>query len=262
MNDERLAIRVHGSPEWPTLVYLPGTHGDWTLVSSFRAAVAGRVRFVEFNYPRTETWTLGDYATHIRRALADNGIEHGWLLAESFGSQVAWAMVEQGFRTDGLILAGGFVRHPLGLEVEFGHWFCSVAPRWFLQGFLNLYRSYAKLRHRQAPETLASIDEFTERRKAPGERRAIVHRLRLIIESDLTAVSHASPFPVFHLAGFWDPIVPWWPVQAWLKRECPGFRGSHVVWNADHNVLATQPGKSAGLVLRWMAPGAKAREHN
>ena len=44
MNDD-LKMRVHGDASLPTLIYLPGLHGDWTLVSSFRAAIAGRVRF-------------------------------------------------------------------------------------------------------------------------------------------------------------------------------------------------------------------------
>jgi hypothetical protein len=32
MNQERLEVRVHGAASWPTLVYLPGLHGDWTLI--------------------------------------------------------------------------------------------------------------------------------------------------------------------------------------------------------------------------------------
>src|SRR2546430_10779737 len=88
-----LRIRVQGDGSLPTLVYLPGMHGDWTLVSSFRAAIAGRIRFVEFAYPRTVSWSLDDYAGAIEEALLANGIERGWLLGESFGSQPAWAII-------------------------------------------------------------------------------------------------------------------------------------------------------------------------
>ncbi len=62
---ETLRLRLHGDDSLPTLIYLPGLHGDWTLVASFRRALAGRVRFVEFTYPRTLTWPLDDYATAI-----------------------------------------------------------------------------------------------------------------------------------------------------------------------------------------------------
>src|SRR5512143_2946717 len=90
---EKLQVRIHGDTSLPTLIYLPGLHGDWTLVSSFRAAVAGSVRFVEFSYPRTVTWSLDDYARALEAELLARGIGHGWLLGESFGSQPAWQLV-------------------------------------------------------------------------------------------------------------------------------------------------------------------------
>ena len=58
-------LRIHGDASLPTLIYLPGLHGDWTLVGGFREAVDGRVRFVEMTYPRTLTWSLDDYAAAI-----------------------------------------------------------------------------------------------------------------------------------------------------------------------------------------------------
>src|SRR6185503_14871092 len=93
--DDGLQMRVHGDASLPTLVYLPGLHGDWTLVSSFRAAIAGKVRFVEFTYPRTTTWSLDDYAREIEERLLAHGIERGWLLGESFGSLPAWQVVKR-----------------------------------------------------------------------------------------------------------------------------------------------------------------------
>src|SRR5258706_11924335 len=114
---ETLQIRIHGDASFPTLIYLPGTHGDWTLVASFRLAIAGRVRFVEFTYPRTLTWSLDDYAAAVEDELLANGIQRGWLLGESFSSLVAWATIGRNaggknrFQIEGLILANGFVRH-------------------------------------------------------------------------------------------------------------------------------------------------------
>src|SRR5215831_3221612 len=90
---ETVQIRIHGGAASPTLIYLPGLHGDWTLVGSFRKALAGRVRFVEVTYPRTLDWSLDDYARGVEEGLAANGISDGWLLAESFGSQVAWPLL-------------------------------------------------------------------------------------------------------------------------------------------------------------------------
>ncbi len=106
--DEALQIRVHADGSGPPLVYLPGLHGDWTLVAAFRGALVGRVPFVEVTYPRTLTWSLADYAREIDTALVARGLEAGWLLAESFGSQVAWAMLAEKsrrFRVHGVIFA-------------------------------------------------------------------------------------------------------------------------------------------------------------
>src|SRR4029079_1896191 len=88
---EQIQIRVHGEANQPTLIYLPGLHGDWTLVSSFRAALKNRVRFVEITYPRTIVWSLHEYAAAVAIALGAHQIHQGWVLAESYGSQVAWA---------------------------------------------------------------------------------------------------------------------------------------------------------------------------
>ena len=62
-------MRVHGDAATPTLVYLPGLHGDWTLIGRFRKTLGNRVRFVEVTYPRTLEWSLEDYATGVEKAL-------------------------------------------------------------------------------------------------------------------------------------------------------------------------------------------------
>src|SRR5580765_4587847 len=114
MSREELQIRTYGEASKPTLIYLPGLHGDWTLITSFRHALGNRARFAEITYPRSLTWSLDDYAEGIETALAEKGITGGWLLGESFGSQVVWPILaRKKFQTDGVILAGGFVRHPL-----------------------------------------------------------------------------------------------------------------------------------------------------
>src|SRR3954449_4592510 len=87
---ESLQIRIHGDASLPVLVYLPGLHGDWTLIGRFRRALRERVRFVEVTYPRTLDWSLDDYAAALEKVLRENGIESGWVIAESFGSQVVW----------------------------------------------------------------------------------------------------------------------------------------------------------------------------
>src|SRR5260221_13867253 len=90
---ENLQLRVHGTANRSTLLYLPGLHGDWTLLAPFRAALVGRARLIEVAYPTRADWELDDYAGAIEGALLERGIARTWLLGESFSSQVAWQIV-------------------------------------------------------------------------------------------------------------------------------------------------------------------------
>ena len=39
---EKLEIRIHGDASRPTLVYLPGLHGDWTLIGQCKVGFMER----------------------------------------------------------------------------------------------------------------------------------------------------------------------------------------------------------------------------
>jgi pimeloyl-ACP methyl ester carboxylesterase len=264
MNDveceERLEARITGDPSLPVLVYLPGLHGDWTLIPGFRAALGGRLRLVELTYPRTQTWTLEDYAAAIQEVLIQNGILSCWLLGESFGSQVLWAILrrwesvpahDRPLQLEGLILAGGFVRYPVIAALRCVR---AVFVRTPLMG-QNLMRTvmkwYGIVRHRNSPENRRHLDEFV-RRRTPKDWLAAGHRLGLIVNSDPLEVAGRTHLPVFHLAGLVDPIVPTLLVRGWLRRHCPGYRQGRTLWLADHNVLGTAPRQSADLIASWV----------
>ncbi|HEY3762772.1 MAG TPA: alpha/beta hydrolase [Verrucomicrobiae bacterium] len=252
MTEEKLQIRIYGNDSLPTLIYLPGMHGDWTLVGGLRKQVLGKVRFVEMTYPRTLTWSLDDYAAEITSALAANGIAHGWLLGESYGSQVLWAIVGANrFKADGVILAGGFVRHPM-------RWAVRAAERLFgrlsLRVFVAViygFSKFARYRYHRSPEITDSLDEFVERR-TKLDLQAAQHRLHLIANYDPCPIAQKATMPVFAMTGFLDPIVPWHFVRKWLKRNCAALRDYQIIHRADHHVLGTAPERSAGLILKWM----------
>ena len=246
------SMRVHGADSLPTVIYLPGLHGDWTLVSSFREEIEGRVRFVEFAYSPDLTLSLEAYGRLVLCALRKAGIQSGWILAESFGSQVSWEVIRQGFPVEGLILAGGFVRFPFPWGLAQARRLCGSRAGWPLTVMLWLYPRYARFRHRGAPATLAAIDEFVRRRAMPGDREAMTHRMALIARSDPRPVAAECRVPVYSLTGFWDPLVFWGPVRRWLKSNCPGFREDCILVRADHTVLATQPVAACRQVLKWM----------
>lgn len=247
-----IQVRIHGPACAPTVVYLPGLHGDWTLIGSFRKTIEDRVRFIEVAYPDTLTWSLEDHAIAIETALRRKGVSRAWVLAESFGSQVAWAMITRHcLQIDGLILAGGFVRHPARWTAKLSAWCGLRTPIALIRTMLRGYAKLGAWRFRRHPETgdciRRYIDMFTENR-----REALVYRLRLIAESDLCASAQTMDAPVFALTGFWDPVVPWVPVRTWLKRNCPALGDYRILWRADHNVLGTGTDAAAKLVLRWI----------
>ena len=249
---EQLEMRIYGDAALPTLIYLPGLHGDWTLVGSFRRAVSGRVRFVEMTYPRTLTWSLENYAEAIETALAEQGIARGWLLGESFGSQVVWPLVARNrLQPEGVILAGGFVRHPMRWGVRLAERLTGGLSLSLLTRILFGYAKVARYRYRRAPEVLASIQEFIARR-TELDRRAAVHRLRLIAGNDPCSIARQAKLPVYAITGLVDPVVPWWFVRPWLKQNCPSLREYRIVGRADHNVLGTGSQSAAAHILRWM----------
>lgn len=249
---EALQIRIHGPADKPTVIYLPGLHGDWTVVGGLRKCLGSRVHFVEFTYPRTVVWSLEDYAAAVEKALAANGITRGWLLGESFGSQIVWALARRkNFVITGIILAGGFVKYPWRGSVRLAAIIFGHVPFSLLVVAMSAFMKYARWRFRNSPETLAGVDEFIARRTRL-DRAAAVHRLRLIAENDPRAVAQATPARVVYLSGFIDPIVPWFLVRRWLKCHCPAFGEAKIISGADHNVLSTAPQKSAEHILRWL----------
>src|SRR5258707_1150516 len=137
---EELQLRAHGADSLPTLIYLPGTHGDWTLVGNFRRALAGRVRFIEATYPRTLTWSVEEYAAAVEKGLADVEISTGWLLGESFSSVVVWEMIRRRrFDVRGVVLAGGFVNHPIRFGVLTAERFAGALPLGLMTSILFGY---------------------------------------------------------------------------------------------------------------------------
>lgn len=250
---ERLRLRrTSGPPGAPTLIYLPGLHGDWTMIGAFREALGGAVTWVEMTYPRSPEWQLADYARHIEEQLLQHGIESGWLLGESFGSQVMWELVRRRPQAwQGLILAGGFVRYPVPPFLGMTKRLLEVLPFAWVKRCLPAYVLYARVRHQKSPTARAGAAEFVARRTA-ADMRAMAQRLTLIAGSDPRETAAGLTIPLHHLYGAIDPIVPWPPVVRWLERNCPTLRGSRRIWASDHTVLATAAQSSAEQVLQWI----------
>lgn len=247
--------RFYPKPGRPALIYLPGLHGDWTLFTSFRTRASELFQVLELTYPRRLDWSLNDYADFALREAAAAQISSGWLLAESYGSQVAWPLTLRaraaGFQVEGVILAGGFARYPFPPLAAGAEFLLRSLPTALWQGLFRVYAAYGKFRHRHAPETRDCLREFVDRR-TPEDLAAMAHRISLIRQNDPALIIRSLNLPVFLLAGAIDPIVFPPPALGWLRKHCPSFAGQRIIWRADHNVLGTEPAQALAQIREWI----------
>ena len=157
-----------------------------------------------------------------------------------------------GFQIEGIILAGGFVKHPMRWAVRVAERLTGRMSNALFIWIIFNYARIARFRYRHSPGTLARLDEFVARR-TELDRRAAQHRLHLIAECDFRHVARQTQLPIFGLSGILDPIVPWPLIRRWLRQNCPALRDYKIVISADHNVLGTAPRQAAQQVLAWMS---------
>jgi pimeloyl-ACP methyl ester carboxylesterase len=222
------------------------------MIGNLSNCLRGKVRLVIITYPRTLTWSLDDYAAAVEAVLLVRNIRQGWLLAESFSSQVAWAIIGRGkFAVQGIIMAGGFVKHPMRWAVRPVGVLCR---RSLLRWVFPVYRIYVKtfrLKGRNDGQSTEYIHSFIARR-TDLDLQAMRHRLRLIASNDPRAIARHSAVPVFGLTGLIDPIVPWPFVRGWLRKHCPGLRDYQIIFGSDHTVLNMAAEPSARKILEWI----------
>lgn len=253
-----LRHRLNETGTGPVVVYLPGLHGDWTLIRGLRERLDRQVRFIELAYPRGGHWTLEDYAVAVSGRLHSLGVLRFHLLAESFGSQVAWAMIagaRNSEQVQSLILAGGFVRHPFAWGATGAAGTTARFPSVLLRCFMHLWTPVARVAYEKRPGLADDFRAFAKERAAAGDREAIASRLRMIAINDPSEIAGATRVPVRYLSGFWDPVVPWPMVRRGLRTRCPGYRETHVIASADHAVLVARPTSAAAKILEWTAGG-------
>jgi pimeloyl-ACP methyl ester carboxylesterase len=255
--ERELQIRIDGDAALPTLIYLPGLHGDWTLLTGFREQAKTQFQLVQFTYPRSLRWTLEDYARAVDSAVKEKGILRGWVLAESYSSQVAWAWLKltqdkaTDFQFEGIVLAGGFVRYPTRSTLLFARALFALTPWWLWKAMFAVYLAYSGFRLRNAGPNGNNAKEFIARR-TPLDIAAMRARVRLIAGADFQDIAARSDCPVYLLAGVIDPIVATRPVLRWFRKHCRSFKGHRIIWPADHTVLATEPAKSLEQIERWI----------
>jgi hypothetical protein len=139
----------------------------------------------------------------------------------------------------------------LSWGARFAHCISRTTPLWIRRATLWAFANYARMRHDQSSDSLAYINEFVARRTAL-DYQAMQHRLRLVIANDPCEIARYAACPVFQISGLIDPIVPWFFVRRWLRKNCQSLRDSRIVFG-DHNVLGTASNKAAEIICGWIS---------
>lgn len=245
----------------PTLIYLPGLHGESSLFSGLHDAASGALQVEKIDYPRAGCQGVSELGEHVLQTLVRRGIRRGWVLAESFGSLVIWELVERifqstahEFQVEGIILAGGFIRHPRPRMVARLRTLVGWVPDWAYRSAWHISGRLLATWYWRNPGRVASVKEFVRHRCLPGDRSTLDQRAAWIVISDPRSSAAHFPGPVFQLSGGWDFIVPWGPVTRELQKITPGYRGRCLIWSANHGVLFEQPDACVKQILRWIQP--------
>src|SRR5262249_46167600 len=182
--------------------------------------------------------------------------------AESFSSQVLWPLLaRKRFQTRGVVIAGGFVRHPMILGVRLAEYFCGAISLGLFTRIFFCFARIARLRSSNSPEVTAALDEFLARRTRL-DQQAAQHRLHLLAKNDPCDIARNVNVPVYAITGLFDPIVPWVAVRPWLKKNCPALKEYRIVRHSDHNVLGNASKTAADYVLNWMDVSTPATDAN
>jgi len=108
MTAEAVQIRIHGTAELPTLIYLPGLHGNWMLIGGLRRALGNDLRFVEISYPSTLRWSIEDHAVAVEEALNQTEfMKVGYWGIVQFPKSPGLLIGRGRLQVKGIILAGG-----------------------------------------------------------------------------------------------------------------------------------------------------------
>lgn len=253
-----LLYHDHGPPaEQPTapaLVYVPGVQGDWTPMHRTGALIAEFSRLVLTAYPRNPAWTLEDHARAVLAVLDHLGLERAHLLAESYGSLVAWQVALLApQRVQSIAIAGGFVLSPQRVGAACAAVFHRHGPPWLMEAMVQGYLRWAT-RHSRHPEIASFRRSCFPAIRAPQGWQALANRMRIIARADMRPHLPAIQCPVGYFGGAWDVVVP-------VRREIRTLRrglGQACRFRAElfprtaHDVLPARPRESAAWIRQWL----------
>lgn len=252
-------IEVHEtSTKENVIIILPGLHGDCSHLTSFLQEFnTSQVITVKYLSSKRNKNTIEEYADSLFCALSIINAREGFIIAESFGSQVAWRFLELlkkntapfTFQVKALILAGGFLSHPFPRLVRlFSYLYGKARVSWLNLAFRAYFGFVSKATGaKKLPNT------FFEERSSLQDQKALISRMELM-QNDFRKIAENIRCNVYLLVGFWDVIAVPWPLNYfYLNKYCPKFEAKwdYCFWG-DHAVLYSEPKKSASIIKNWI----------
>lgn len=248
-----LIHRISGCIEAPLAIYLPGIHGDWTPLETARDALSSRVRLVEIEYPKEPGWDMQRYAHSVRELIDSLKADRAHIVAESFGSLVAWEFaLHAPDRIRSLILVGGFTSTPGMFKTTVAKAGLSMVPTILFEKVVDIY-SRSRGRKKTDGHGGGSIIPYSSVRTAQGHR-ATISRLAHVQAADYRSELHKMHFPVRYIGGARDRVIPVAREIDRLTAALPQMSAfeSRLIPGAPHMIVASHPDETTASICDWI----------
>lgn len=240
---------VTGAP----VIYLPGSHGDPSLIGEARRILRRDVRLLAVTYPRAESWTLEDYSDALEDLMGVLDVDSAHLIGESFGGLIGWEFgLTLPRRIRSLLLVGGFCRPVAGPRIEFARHALAHLPSAILERGANLFGSGGAVLEDDLLIDWPGGAYVASQNSRP--RRAAANRLSILSQSDFSASLGAVRFQVRYVGGGGDTMIPVRREAALMAARLPfrcGFE-SEIVPGAPHGVLASHAERVCERLTGWI----------
>ncbi len=225
----------------PTLVLLPGLHGNGVLFRPLLESLPSAVTAIVVSYPEHQPLGYRELLPIVLAALPTSG--PFVLLGESFSGPLAiLAAATRPRGLVGVVLCGSFVRNP---HPCIPSWAAVLVRPWQFRLFPRFSRWKALLSG-YSTEALRELIQEALSRVAPA---VLACRVREVLRADVTRELASCTVPVLYLRGTNDWVVPAWNVAS-VRRCCPQLQVAE--FPAPHLVLQVATAPALEVILRML----------
>jgi pimeloyl-[acyl-carrier protein] methyl ester esterase len=222
------------------IVLLPGLDGTGSLFGPLLDCLPSHLRTIVVAYPGNQK--LG-YAALLETVMHRLPAEEPVVLGESFSGPLALMAAAKGPRhLKGLVLCATFVRSPLWIRAA---WLHHLVPDFAFRLYPQFSAAKALLGRYSTPELRASFQSAL----ATVRPEVLAHRVREVLQVDVSEELSRCPVPILYLRGSRDLIVPRHNFHE-MARLSPAI--SEATLAAPHMIVQTKPDEAADAISRFI----------